>query len=538
MNKEVKPQETELKLQLPGQTAEKAVIQKLSGSGYVIGKPSILVNDDLYLDTFDWLLIKKKLALRYRCSNGQASYTLKSIGNFNQGIAQRTELEFALERPPETPQDVPVEQIRSQVTPLIFPRVLLELVRVRTRRREYPIISPEGAKISLAFDSSNFSRRRPPAVNCRRNFYEMEAELKEGDVSALVCLQKLMTVAFDYPFSSESKLQRAIGLLHLVPVSRKTNPDLSVKLADPLGIALQKIIAAEFQWFHEQLPGVIADLDSEFVHQARVTTRRMRSAIKVFNESINQDTGAFLADELKWLGGLFGAVRDIDVYVINLNIFEQKIDFFPGSIHRELEKGIEKLRSKPFKTLLDGLGSARYVKFERRLMRFIESPPGKAGNRSAAAQTIRQFAPEVINRDFDAVNGRGREVIAKPDMKQFHLLRIEMKKLRYATEFMAPAYGDALASFIRRTVEIQDCLGELQDTVFTREFSQRIIKDWKRMPYDLNIPFVLGELFQYQANIAKEHQASFAGIWERFTHAETAQLLNQVFAGKELPEQP
>ena len=493
-------------------------------------------NDDLYLDTYDWLLMKKKLALRYRGVNGKSFYTLKSIGEFNQGIAQRMELEVELDSPVETPQDIPVKRMSNEVTPLVFPRRLLELARVRTRRKEYPVISPEGAKINLAFDSSNFSRERQPPVRCRKNFYEMEAELKEGDVSALVCLQKLMTVSFDYPLSTESKLERAIELLHLTPLTRKTNSELGVKLTDSLEIAPKKIIAAEFQWFQAQLPGVVADLDPEFVHQARVTTRRMRSAIKVFGEAINQNTRAFLADELKWLGGLFGAVRDIDVYIINLSNFEPKIDFFSGSVRRELEKGIGKLRRQPFKDLVDALGSVRYVKFERRLMRFIEYPPNNVENTSTAHQTINQFAPEVINRDFKAVNEGGQEVIANPDMKQFHLLRIEMKKLRYAAEFMAPAYGNGLDSFIRRTVEIQDCLGELQDTVFTREFSQRIIRDWKRMPYDLNIPFTLGEIFQYQANIAKERQASFAGIWQRFTHAETSQLLTQVFEGKKPPQ--
>jgi hypothetical protein len=71
--------------------------------------------------------------------------------------------------------------------------------------------------------------------------------------------------------------------------------------------------------------------------------------------------------------------------------------------------------------------------------------------------------------EFDAVLEQGRTVLADPKLKQFHRLRIQTKRLRYLNEFMAPAYDGALDGFIERMVEIQDCLGELQDTVFTSE---------------------------------------------------------------------
>ena len=231
---------------------------------------------------------------------------------------------------------------------------------------------------------------------------------------------------------------------------------------------------------------------------------------------------------MKWLAGLFGTVRDIDVYIINLSGYEQKIDYFPGSARHALEEGIEKQRRNPLKDLLYSLASPRYKQFERRIKNFIHYPPVLADE----PKTIRQFAPEVINHDFQAVIERGRAVLENPQMKKFHLLRIEMKKLRYATEFMAPAYHGGLAGFIQRTTEIQDCLGELQDTVFTRDFSLRLAKDGDKKSEGSHVPFVLGEIFQYQAQIARERRDTFSGIWSRFAAPETSALLEQVFEGK------
>jgi CHAD domain-containing protein len=119
-------------------------------------------------------------------------------------------------------------------------------------------------------------------------------------------------------------------------------------------------------------------------------------------------------------------------------------------------------------------------------------------------------------------------VLADPKLKQYHLLRIRMKRLRYACEFMAPAYEGALDPFIERAVEIQDCLGELQDTVFTREFIDSLYDDWKGKLVDPDLVFILGEIYQLQAEIARERREAFGKLWERFSSGETVALLKEI----------
>jgi CHAD domain-containing protein len=103
-----------------------------------------------------------------------------------------------------------------------------------------------------------------------------------------------------------------------------------------------------------------------------------------------------------------------------------------------------------------------------------------------------------------------------------------MKRLRYLSEFVAPAYEGALDAFIERTVEIQDCLGELQDTVFTRKFVDSLRDDWKGKLVDPDLLFILGEIYQLQAEIARERQEAFGKIWEQFSSEETVALLKEV----------
>jgi CHAD domain-containing protein len=97
---------------------------------------------------------------------------------------------------------------------------------------------------------------------------------------------------------------------------------------------------------------------------------------------------------------------------------------------------------------------------------------------------------------------------------------------------MAPAYEGALDPFIDRMVEMQDCLGELQDTVFTRKFIDSLYDDWKGKAVDPDLLFILGEIYQLQADIARGRRDAFATIWEPFSSAGTVALLKEVLCGQ------
>jgi len=189
---------------------------------------------------------------------------------------------------------------------------------------------------------------------------------------------------------------------------------------------------------------------------------------------------------------------------------------------------IEKHRRAPLKALTQALESPRYRNFELRLTRFFEGPLPARPRARLAVKRVSAMAPAIISEKFDAVIKQGHAVLQDPKLKQFHRLRIQMKRLRYACEFMAPAYDGALDPFIEGTVEIQDCLGEIQDTVFTRKFIDYLFDDWKAKLVNPEMVFILGEIYQLQTEIAADRQANFGGIWERFASAETSGQLQEI----------
>jgi CHAD domain-containing protein len=188
-------------------------------------------------------------------------------------------------------------------------------------------------------------------------------------------------------------------------------------------------------------------------------------------------------------------------------------------------------RVVPLETLKTAIDSKRFRSLTSRLATYLATPLPKHPQGSLAVKTVGEAAPAIILKEYSAVIAQGRKVLQKPKLKNFHKLRIQMKRLRYACEFVGPAYDDALDSFISRTVAIQDCLGELQDTVFTQAFIDRIVRDWKGKAVDPGLLFLLGEIYQLQGEIARARQAAFAGIWREFDRAEVLGELRSILSG-------
>ncbi|MFA5309913.1 MAG: CHAD domain-containing protein [Dehalococcoidales bacterium] len=529
MSETVKSVEIELKLVLPGSQAEAAVIDFLQQSGYGVEKIAPLDNIDIYMDTSNWSLLKNKLSLRYRLSNNKALYTMKSIGGIEDGIARRAETEIELKSLPHTPTGIPVKSLKKQVDEIIFPRKLMEQILIRTSRRRYMVVSPEGTQFEMAFDASSFSAdavfkpRRAPRL------YELEAELIKGKEQDLSSLASLLAGRFAFPPSTASKLESAMTRLKVEPLVKKVPENLKIKLDDRLDTVLKKILAVEFNWFREQLPGVITDRDPEFVHQARVTTRRMRSALVLFHNALPESTVTYLEDRLKTFGKLFGAVRDLDVFIINLNGYRDKIQHFPEAKKQALESLVIKQRRAPLKALNEALNSRRYQNFERRMMQLIDAPPSVDDALPMSVKPLSEVAPQVITQKFENVMEQSRKTLAGSRLDGFHCLRIQMKRLRYAFEFMAPPYGGVFDDIIRRTVEIQDCLGALQDTVFNQKFIRDILKEWQGKLVEPDLIFILGEIYQLQGEIARQQQEHFQEIWRNFTAEQMDDTLRRIF---------
>jgi len=303
-------------------------------------------------------------------------------------------------------------------------------------------------------------------------------------------------------------------------------PVLNVATSDRVDSAAKKVLVFHMDRLASEIDGIKKDTDVECVHRGRVAVRRMRSALSLFGPMLGVKRAEVISRDLKWIGALLGRVRDIDVFLLKLPRYA-KLKRFAGEEEMFLVKRLMAYRSFPLKALSDALGSARYKRMERRLRALTDTIEPKRPSSSVAVKKISDAVPSMMEGMFESVVEKGSEAFKKQRMKDFHKLRIEAKRLRYGLEAISPAYGRALDPFIKRLVEMQDCLGDMQDTVFTRGFIDDILDGKILKGLRPGTGFVLGEIYMLQREIASDCRRDFSGIWRRFASKRTLRDLKK-----------
>ena len=521
------PEETEYNFLLQKPGVDETVLDSLRSAGFVVKRQRKTSQEDLYLDTYDWKLFRGGLTLRLRHANGKNFYTLNNFGKIADGGTERRDIEIEVKRDIRDPADISSEEILREVADMIYPRRLMGQVAVRTEREPCNVISPEGTEVRVFFDSAGFQARGFNKTREAGRLFEMEIELQKGTPDGLKAIAASIARTFKLLHSPKSKLETAIERLGIRFPTKNPPESLIVKGDDRFDVAAQKILSFQLSRLQENIPGVKADIDTEFVHQARVATRRMRSMIKLFRGAIPERSAIYFAEELFWLASLFGAVRDLDVFILNLPQFLAEIELAPQKVKSILSRQIHEERQSQLANLKAGLSSARWRIFSLRLSTFAHRKPAVNPLAPSALTSVDKIAPSLISTHFEAVIRRGKILLTKPKLKNYHKLRIEFKKLRYASEFFNSAFGNGLTPFIAEVVKIQDCLGELQDTVFTKGLIRRLLKEWKGGIVDPLLVFTLGEIYQLQQRISGSKQAEFRELWKSFDSEETRQKLDK-----------
>lgn len=231
-----------------------------------------------------------------------------------------------------------------------------------------------------------------------------------------------------------------------------------------LGLAHLKALAAQLQRYE---PRAWESLEPEGVHQMRVTTRRLREALRAFGAVLPQPAAAELREELRWLAGVLGTVRDLDVQM-------ERFQSAGDADHSEQNHAVagylqhlQKRQRRAHRALVAALAEPRYRALVRNLQELVTL--ALAAEQPEAGTPIAEAAPAALERLLKRVRRSGRKALADCDAAHLHRLRIDAKRLRYFLEYVAPVGGAAVAEGIEALNRLQDTLGEHQDACVARQ---------------------------------------------------------------------
>lgn len=265
-----------------------------------------------------------------------------------------------------------------------------------------------------------------------------------------------------------------------------------------------------------QMEGVRKNYDIEFMHKLRVTSRRMRAALSLFEECFPKKASR------KWMKGIrnvtrsSGAARDADVQLTFLENYSGSVEdrnALPGLTYLiTLQKARRVGMQSDVVSVLDALdGSNILTDISTSSMTILRNLPHERNRSESAIKT-----PSTYEKARDHISSRLDEVLA---LEQFvhdesaavkhHELRIAAKRLRYTMEIFSSIYKEELKEQISLMKQLQDVLGEIHDyVVWVQEFAASL----QGIPDDAR--YGTSKVLNHAAEMRKSRYKDFVSLWD------------------------
>ena len=292
-----------------------------------------------YYDTPELNLAAAGLTLRRRVHADRPLWQLK----LPRGQA-RAELEA------EAPDHMPPSELRSLVVAHTRGQELVPAATLRTTRAGVRVRGIEENVAEVVVDDVEVIE----GEQIVKTFTELEVELIADAPEALEQLRRVLLAAGATEGDPRPKLLQALDLHTGAP---RTSP----RIGDRTSTHVRASIASRRDALVAHDPGTRLGSDPEELHQMRVAVRRLRALLRTTRPVQLGDWAEPLANDLRWLGGVLGPVRDADVL---LERFRGRANELSAGLREPFGASLQpivQMRNASRLALRDALASTRYL---------------------------------------------------------------------------------------------------------------------------------------------------------------------------------
>jgi len=409
----------------------------------------------VYFDTDALDLRGHGVTLRVRRIDGKYVQTIKSASSASP--LERSEWEQPLQD--GQPDLDAVANI--PLAPLLTPQIRAALKPIfETRiRRTYYDLADTGWRIEIAIDQGEIVAGNRSLPIC-----EIELELKHGYRAALFELARMIVEVVPAQLSLSAKSERAYELLHDEAQRSVHGERVDLVPGTTAAHAFQSISRSGLHQLIANVP-FMDSRNPEALHQMRIALRRMRTAVSLFGEIVQDGQVERIKGELKWLGKELSSARDHDTL----------LDEVVGPLRRQNpdDRGLKSLsftfmrqRLRSYKRAEKAVHSPQFAKMLIETFAWIEIGEWVTTTdelaRARRDRPIENYAADQLSRRHKKIKKRGKH-LEKLDPARRHRLRIQVKKTRYATEFFANLFHDRKSE--RRHTRLLTALKRLQNSL-------------------------------------------------------------------------
>jgi inorganic triphosphatase YgiF len=308
---------------------------------------------------------------------------------------------------------------------------------------------------------------------------EAELELKTGRPSRLYELALMLARDVGFRLEGRSKAARGYQLY-------AAEPPTPYKAAKPVlepGMTVAQAFTRQARSCVDQVraneAAVLDGRDPEGVHQMRVGLRRLRALVTTYKSVFAGEPYRYLRAELRWLQQQLGPAREWDVFLAetlaplrNRLPSEDSLELLEAEARALQREGYEQART----AVTDPRTAELLLRLELWLAEGGWRASSVPGQDDQGDQPVEPFARATLAKRAKKVIklGRRHDTLSEGEL---HRLRIQGKKLRYASEFFAGLFPKkATKRYLKALEAIQDRLGALNDAAT----GQRLLDDLDR----------------------------------------------------------
>ncbi|MCP4768418.1 MAG: CYTH and CHAD domain-containing protein [Gammaproteobacteria bacterium] len=454
--------ESEIKFSLDAKTMQAILKSRLIRQSS-IGKPQRKRPQSAYFDTRQHLLRKAGVSLRVRHSEDGFEQTIKVPAPGPVGMLTFEEWDIPLES-----GDADLAKFDKAVLAHFNPnrrKLNLQPVFTTDVNRTTILIERDKSRFEIALDAGTIESHGNKARQSQ--ICEIEFELLAGPPLAMLDFALQLSERFELHPEHRTKAARGYALVRSALGPRPTKArDIPLDADMTVGNAFRQIASdALTQLYCNEIPTIEGNPDG--IHQARVSIRRIRAALRAFKKSLPYDKRKAFNGEFRWFQQRLSGARDWHVFLdetvprIRRNRPNARVNL--DRLHkiallqrrRETSEAMMVFRSRRYTRLL--------LQFQCWLLALEHD------NRQLFEIELEPFARKVLNktrRDYLV----DRRPFSRMTPDELHELRKRGKKARYATEFFAGLWQNgSTVPGIQMMKALQTELGEANDAAMARQ---------------------------------------------------------------------
>lgn len=468
----------------------------------------------VYYDTFSSDMYHAETEIFSEQRDGDQTDSLRLTGIHNTGISYQ--LDAGARDKKIFASDLAPGVFRDRLKKIIKVRALIPVFTIEENRSLYHILNNDQKKVvELTICRLRLIEKRVHRLNTR-----VELKSIRGYNEELIMVQKKL---------EQVRATRAGSLFRVADQKLKRSHDYTDKVN--LALTAQMSTMKAFREIMQQLvtilqqntPGILHDIDTEFLHDYRVAVRKIRTLVSEFPYVFDDQIFEKARTDFKFIGQKSNRLRDTDVYLLEKQWY---IDKLPQEQHDHLEEFFDyiqvdrKTALKDFKLFLN---SEDYKQKLDYWVKFISRPSQVKGLRLGA------FAANLLHRRFQKIIKKGKKIDNSSPDEQLHRLRIDGKKFRYHLEFFGSLFSDKqVKAFLKKMKALQDCLGTFNDrSMQIIDIGDFIEKHPQLNTHTTGALHLLLKVIEQEKNTERER---FKQVFDEFSHDRTVKMARKLFA--------